>query len=100
MIWETHPDNFIRLGFPTGGEDSLRVVFKRGGSDIAYVVPTLEDNGNANAKLIAYAPALLDACQRMWKEAKGSRDYVPEPVFQAARSCRTAAWLATLKIGK
>lgn len=100
MIWETHPDNFIKLEFPLGGEDSLRIVFQRGGSDIAYVVPTPEDNGNANARLIAYAPALLDACQRVWNEAKGSKDYVPEPVFQAARLCSTAAWLATLKTGK
>jgi hypothetical protein len=99
-MWETHPNNSIKLGFPTGGEDNLRVVFQRGGSDIAYVVSTLEDNGNANARLIACAPTLLDACERMWLEAKGSNDYVPEPVFQAARFCRLAAYVATLKLVK
>jgi hypothetical protein len=100
LMWETHPNNHIELGLPLGGIDSFRIVFQRGGSDVAYVVPTLEDNGNANARLIAYAPALLDACQRMWKEAKGSKGYVPEPVFQAARLCRMAAYVATLKASK
>lgn len=97
-MWQTHPKNAIKLVGPLGGPDTFRIVFDPTGSDIAYVVPTLEDNGIANAKLIACAPALLDACQRMWLEAKGSKDYVPEPVFQAARLCRIAAYVATRKL--
>ena len=97
-MWNTHPKNGIILSCPIGGSTSFRIVFDPKGQDVAYVVPTLEDNGIANAKLIASAPYLLDACQRMWLAAKGSKDYVPEPVFQAARFCRIAAYAATLKL--
>ncbi len=75
-LWMTVKDNHIDIG----GE-SFRVVWDETGTgyDIAYVNPygTI-DNANANARLIAAAPNLRDACEAVllfhsggeWDEAK------------------------------
>lgn len=94
-MWQTAPNNGMKVSFPWGSSETLRIVFDQSGKDVAYVIPTNEDNGNANARLIAYAPSLLDVCRKMWREAKASKEYVPENVFQAARLCRIVAYLAS-----
>ena len=57
--WKTIENNHMEI---LGA--SFRVVWHReGGNDICYVVPTLEDQGNRNARLIAMAPELLEVCE-------------------------------------
>lgn len=58
--WTTVKDNHIDIGGA-----SLRVVWDEiKGIDVAYVIPDgTEDEGNANARLIASAPRLRDACR-------------------------------------
>lgn len=97
-MWQASENNGITVCFPCGSSETLRIVFDESGKDVAYVIPTENDNGNANARLIAYAPALLDACMKMWRAAKGSDEYVPEAVFQAARLCRITAYLSSLEM--
>ena len=63
--WMTVADNGVKLSFAGGDAVSHRIVFVERGRDIAYVVPTADDNGNGNARLIAAAPDLLEACKAM-----------------------------------
>lgn len=90
MSWKTVKDNGIALVFPTGGTDSLRVVFDDRGTDVAYVVSNSHDNGNANAALIAATPQLLCACKRVLDAVVGAVMEVPDDVLLAALDCRRA----------
>lgn len=89
MAWETVKDNGISLGFPTGGTDTLRVVFDPGGCDVAYVVDD-RGNGNGNASLIAAAPDMFNACRRLWDAVMDCGDAVPDRVLVAAFDCKRA----------
>lgn len=89
MAWKTFQDNGIQLVFPTGESNSLRVVFDDH-IDIAYVVPTGVDNGNGNARLIAAAPKLWNACRLMWAAVADCGCKVPPQVLEAAKNCRRA----------
>jgi hypothetical protein len=97
MAWKTVEDNGISLVFPTGGSDSLRVVFDTEAGDVAYVVPTHEDNGNKNASLIATAPSLLMACRRVWDAVLDTRHDLPDEVLLAAFDCRRAVVQAVIR---
>ena len=63
--WVTVRNNYAKLG-----DRYARVVWSESdpetgsgrGMDIAYVLPFDDDNGNANARLIAAAPRMADAC--------------------------------------
>jgi hypothetical protein len=91
MAWKTVENNGITLQFPTGGSDTLRVVFDPSGHDIAYVVPEQKDNGNGNAALIAQAPSLLMACRRVWDAVLDAYQHdIPDEVLLAAFDCRRA----------
>ena len=91
MAWKTVENNGITLQFPTGGSDTLRVVFDPSGHDIAYVVPDQKDNGNGNAALIAQAPSLLMACRRVWDAVLDAHQHdIPDEVLLAAFDCRRA----------
>lgn len=91
MAWKTVENNGITLQFPTGGSDTLRVVFDPSGHDIAYVVRDQKDNGNGNAALIAQAPSLLMACRRVWDAVLDAhQNDIPDEVLLAAFDCRRA----------
>lgn len=89
MVWETVKDNGISLGFPTGGTDTLRVVFDPKGYDVAYVVDD-RGSGNSNASLIAAAPDLFNACRLLWDAVMDCGDTVPDRVLVAAFGCKRA----------
>jgi hypothetical protein len=90
MSWKTFKDNGIAIQFPGGGGESLRVVFEPGGTDIAYVIPNAQDNGNGNAALIAAAPDLLAACIRLWDAVMDTKCSLPNEVLLSAFDCRKA----------
>lgn len=95
MAWKTVENNGITLEFPTGGRESLRVVFDTAGSDVAYVVPDSRDNGNSNASLIAQAPSLLMACRRVWDAVLDAKTLdIPDELLLAAFDCRRAVCAA------
>ena len=58
--WQTIRDNFISKRLLNQMPD-CRIV-NREVWDVAFCPPTDDDNGNANAALIAAAPCLYDAC--------------------------------------
>jgi hypothetical protein len=91
MAWKTVKDNHIELQLPTGGVESLRVVWKEGGSDVCYVVSCDGNNGNSNARLIAAAPDLWNACRLMWDAVAECGCQVPPQVLEAARYCKRVA---------
>lgn len=94
MAWKTVENNHIELRMPTGKKDSLRVVWKDGGSDVCYVVPCDGSNGNANARLIASAPELLNACIAIADAVSKSNTALPRSVVDAAGICGLAAMRA------
>ena len=65
MNWLTVPDNCVKLRSEFGTRLDFRIVFADPGLDIAYVIPTPDDNGNGHARLISAAPDLLEACKAM-----------------------------------
>jgi hypothetical protein len=96
VAWKTVQNNGVSLVFPTGGSDSLRVVFDTEGGDVAYVVPTSDDNGDKNAAVIAAAPSLLMACRRVWDAVLDTRQDLPDEVLLAAFDCRRAVLQAVI----
>ena len=91
MAWKTVKDNHMELRLPTGGVDSFRIVWEEGGFDVCYVVPCDGSNGNANARLIAAAPDLWNACRLMWDAVAECGCQVPPQVLAAARHCKSVA---------
>jgi hypothetical protein len=96
MAWKTVNNNGITVVLPSGGTDSLRVVFDDAGRDVAYVVPNGSDNGNHNAAVIAAAPSLLDACRRVWDAVLDTGADLPDDILLAAFDCRRAVIAAVL----
>jgi len=58
--WSWKRDNFVHSTILARMQEGLRVVWKSGGLDIAYVLPSDDDNGNANAEFIVRAVNLHD----------------------------------------
>ena len=77
--WLTVRDNEAALAFPGSQAFAARVVWAEPLGDVAYVIAEGDnDHGNANARLIAAAPALLEAGKRavakgrrLWDDAGG-----------------------------
>lgn len=72
-------NNHISLGMPSFSPASMRLVWNDQLSrDVAYVPPSDDDNGNANACLIAAAPELLhaakDLCRKLIEYADDGLD--------------------------
>lgn len=89
MGWKTARNNGISLISPSLGRMDLRIVWDEKGSDIAYIVPICDrDNGNSNARLIAAAPDLWNACRLMWDAVAECGCQVPPQVLDAARHCK------------
>ena len=65
-IWETVPDNEIHFGEGR----VFRIVWSKAGRDVAYVVPTEEDNGNGNARMISLAPIMLATLRHVSQNMK------------------------------
>ena len=61
--WTTVRDNFVSYKLVPLKQSGCRVVWAEHKFDVAYCPPTDDDNGNANARLIAAAPELLAACK-------------------------------------
>jgi hypothetical protein len=65
--WTTARDNHITLGIPGFGDrEDMRIVSGNAQGmeqDVAYVRAVDDDNGNANAALMAAAPEMYEALQ-------------------------------------
>jgi hypothetical protein len=68
--WQTLRDNYVekwmvKAGLKGKPSETYRVVWEERSGDVAYVVPSDDDNGNRNAALIAAAPSLLAAVEAL-----------------------------------
>lgn len=91
--WKTVRNNVMCVTMPLSGRQELRVVFDPKGKDVAYCPPTDDDGGNANARLIAAAPLMLDVLEHVAAPLVGllgaKMDW-PDNVKQAVENIHTA----------
>lgn len=90
--WLTVDSNRISCG----GLGLCRIVYVRGGQDIAYIQPIgTQDNGNSNAHLIVAAPNMLAAFADIMHELGVPGPESPANVANAYRIAENAIAEAT-----
>jgi hypothetical protein len=83
MKWKTVRNNSIAHW--TG---SLRVVWRDGGTDVCYVTPCDDDNGNTTALMIASLPDVFSSASGLCDAILSGKSSVEPNVIQKALECK------------
>ena len=90
MSWKTVSNNGKLIVFPSGAEETMRVVWdERTGRDIAYVVPR-KNGEDGDAEMVAACPELFNACRMLWDAVMDTGCNLPHGVLVAAFQCKAA----------